>query len=556
MKILYLFLKTSVSDFIIAVLSGIIAGFCMAGMIVLIKQGIDTRLSDFDYLLYAFIGLWFTYGVTSVAASYYVSKLSQTVILDMRVDLSRKIMKASFQSMEHKRNQLLAIFTDDINTVAQAVTRFPNIIASVAMVVGCIVYMATISLELIGLFLLLFGLAYGFFKKPLNNFKYKTRQARDTQKDLVGHFQALIFGLKELLLSGRLRESFVNRTLLPSATEQKGFNIWSAMWLAVFGRAADMILLLGFGSILVIIERYEVVSFETLASFLLISLFTLSPLSNISSFLPFLGKIDVALEQIRNTGLMLEDAAVNRLEESPSFEADDVPYLQLNDVTYTYFHEGEEKFFQLGPINLEINRGEMIYLLGGNGSGKSTLAKIICGLYRPETGTVTMAGTEIKKGTLDAYRENFNAIFTDFFIFDRLDYLPQETVQKDAERYLKLLELDKKVKIEDGKLSTTKLSTGQRKRLALLLSYLDDKPFYIFDEWAASQDPYYKEVFYRTLLPEMKKRGKTLLVISHDEKYFDGADRFIMLRDGQMITKDTNDDLLTIYNQGIPSEKV
>ena len=84
-----------------------------------------------------------------------------------------------------------------------------------------------------------------------------------------------------------------------------------------------------------------------------------------------------------------------------------------------------------------------------------------------------------------------------------------------------------------------------------MLSYLDDKPFYIFDEWAASQDPYYKEVFYRTLLPELRSRGKTLLVITHDEKYFDGADEFIMLQDGKKIDLESQEDLLSLYNQGI-----
>ena len=107
--------------------------------------------------------------------------------------------------------------------------------------------------------------------------------------------------------------------------------------------------------------------------------------------------------------------------------------------------------------------------------------------------------------------------------------------------------MDKKVSIKDNRLSTVSLSTGQRTRLALLMAYLDDKPFYIFDEWAASQDPYYKEVFYRTLLPELKSRGKTLIIITHDEKYFDGADRIVMLQDGQMLNAAQIQDYMKVY---------
>ncbi len=551
MKVLLLFLKTSLFDFIVAVVTGVVSGLCLTGMIALIHQGINTELADFQFLVYSFLGLWVVYGITSVLTTYSITKLSQDVVLDMRIDLSKKIMKASFKEMERKQNQLLTILTDDITTINDFVNRLPNIFTSLAMVIGCVFYMAFISWELILIFLLLFTMAYFLTKHPLNHFKYTMRQSRDTQKDLVGHFKSLVFGLKELLLSIRLREGFIGNVLLPSAKAQREFNLWARLWISIFSRASEMILLLGFGLLLVGIYNFQIVSFETLAQFLMISLFTLSPLSNIGGFLPFLGKADIALEQINDTGLILEKAEINRSEEEPSFDEKEGSYLKLDEITYTYFHEGEDKFFQLGPISLEIEKGQMVYLLGGNGSGKSTLAKIICGLYIPETGKVQMGDTAVKKGNLDAYRENFNAIFTDFYLFDHLDHLDSGELQVDVERYLKLLELDKKVTIKDNKLSTTSLSTGQRKRLALLLSYLDNKPFYVFDEWAASQDPYYKEVFYRTLLPELKAKGKTLLVITHDEKYFDGADKFIMLQDGKMIDLESHEDLLAIYNQGI-----
>ncbi len=586
MKIIYLFFKKSPVIFYVAVITGAISGLALMGMIYCINEGIshgvevyDIRngnqqtiepkwyldeedvatLNDgnepgtlnFGYLIPTFLGLWLLYGFTSVTASYFVTRMSQDVILDLRVDLSRKIMQASFTRMERSKNQLLAILTDDIMSVVQAVTRFPNILTSLTMVLGALIYMAFISWQLIFVFLLLFTLAYGFFQKPLNNFKHKMRKSRDTQKDLLGHFNALINGLKELLLNFRLRHNFIENTLLPSAKAQKEYNLWSNIWVSVFSRSAEMVLLIGFGSILIIISNTEFVSFATLKDFLMVALFTISPLSNISSFLPFLGKIDVALEQIESTGLMLDEAQIDRTAEAPDFDKESETYLALKDVSYTYYHEGEEKYFQLGPINLEINKGEMIYLLGGNGSGKSTLAKIICGLYLPESGKIEMAGVEQKKGNLDAYRENFNSIFTDFFLFEDLGHVNSESLKQDVEKYLKLLELDKKVKIENNKLSTTSLSTGQRQRLALLLSYLDDKPFYIFDEWAATQDPYYKEVYYRTLLPDLKAKGKTLLIITHDEKYFDGADRFIMLQDGQMLNPNDHEDLLAIYNQGI-----
>ncbi|MGB8129136.1 MAG: hypothetical protein WCG81_05045 [Candidatus Angelobacter sp.] len=78
------------------------------------------------------------------------------------------------------------------------------------------------------------------------------------------------------------------------------------------------------------------------------------------------------------------------------------------------------------------------------------------------------------------------------------------------------------------------LSQGQRKRLALLTAYLEDRPVYVFDEWSADQEPVFREVFYRHLLPALRDRSKTVVVISHDDRYFDVADRVIQLEYGRI----------------------
>lgn len=91
-----------------------------------------------------------------------------------------------------------------------------------------------------------------------------------------------------------------------------------------------------------------------------------------------------------------------------------------------------------------------------------------------------------------------------------------------------------KVQIVDGVFSTTSLSQGQRKRLALLIAYLEDRPIYLFDEWASDQDPFFRDIFYNQLLPSLKQRGKTVLVISHDDRYFHLADRVIKLDYGKV----------------------
>src|SRR4030095_11194951 len=157
----------------------------------------------------------------------------------------------------------------------------------------------------------------------------------------------------------------------------------------------------------------------------------------------------------------------------------------------------------------------------------------------PDAGEIRLDGRPITAELIDSYRQTFSTVFSDFFLFDRL--LGPETAGLDlkAQDYLLEFQLEHKVEVKDGRLSTTALSRGQRKRLALLATYLEDRPFYVFDEWASDQDPYFREIFYSQLLPELKARGKTILVITHDDKYFHLAERFLKLDMGRIIT-DTN----------------
>ena len=174
----------------------------------------------------------------------------------------------------------------------------------------------------------------------------------------------------------------------------------------------------------------------------------------------------------------------------------------------------------LGPVNLTFRPGELTFIVGGNGSGKSTLAKIITGLYPPESGEILLDGKKVTNCDRDDYRQLFSAVFADFYIFGTMLGLNAVNLDSRALHYLTELHLEHKVKVRNGQLSTVDLSQGQRKRLALLTAYLEDRPFYLFDEWASDQDPQFKEIFYRQILPDLKARGKAIVVITHDDRYF------------------------------------
>ena len=182
-------------------------------------------------------------------------------------------------------------------------------------------------------------------------------------------------------------------------------------------------------------------------------------------------------------------------------------------------------------------------LAGGNGSGKTTLVKLLCGLYLPVSGTIRFQGRDVTADVIDDYRQHFSVVFSDFHLFETLLGLCGDEVDERAKEYLLDLGLDLKVSIVDGKFSTINLSQGQRKRLALLVAYLEDRQIYIFDEWAADQDPRFKETFYRSLLPNLKEKGKTIFLVSHDDRFYDIGDRIITLDSG-IVTAETRQNVL------------
>ena len=174
-----------------------------------------------------------------------------------------------------------------------------------------------------------------------------------------------------------------------------------------------------------------------------------------------------------------------------------------------------------------------MFIIGGNGSGKTTLAKLLTGLYIPHDGEITVDGKPVANFQLGEY---FSTVFSDFHLFDKLYNidLSGETKRDEAQRYLETLHLDGKIELTGDSFSTTDLSGGQRKRLALLKCYLEDCPVYLFDEVAADQDPEFRKFFYRELLPKMKEKGKIVIAITHDDHYFDVADKVIKMDMGKI----------------------
>jgi putative ATP-binding cassette transporter len=252
------------------------------------------------------------------------------------------------------------------------------------------------------------------------------------------------------------------------------------------------------------------------------------------STLPTFARGRVALDKIHKFGVSLDSTIVTTARRLDPPE-DNVSVVEMKNTQFGYTErQNGEDAFVLGPLDFTWKRGQVVFLVGGNGSGKSTFAKLLCGLYLPGAGEVCLQGHALTSLNQDWFRQHFSVVFSDYHLFNELLGIERQDLDQDATEVLRLLQLNGKVDVKDGKFSTTDLSQGQRRRLALVTALMEDRPFYIFDEWAADQDPQYKEIFYKSLLPGLRKLRKGVLVITHDDRYFDIGDCVIRLEEGKI----------------------
>lgn len=270
-----------------------------------------------------------------------------------------------------------------------------------------------------------------------------------------------------------------------------------------------------------------------ITGFVMVLLYMKGPLEQVVTILPIVSRAQVAFQRVAELSERFSSPEPHLLLSEQ--EAPDKTVDSLGCATFATAPavEGSEPF-HLGPINLRIAQGDIVFIVGENGCGKTTLIKLLLGLYRPQSGEILLNGEPVSAETRDDYRQLFSTIFADYYLFDDLVQGKQASLQ-NATQYLQRLEIAHKVSVMDGNFSTTDLSTGQRKRLALINAWLEERPVLVFDEWAADQDPAFRRVFYTELLPDLKRQGKTIIVISHDDRYFEMADQLIRLSAGKVV---------------------
>lgn len=534
------------------VLLGMLSGLANTLVLFLITTSFYSPMS-LGYLLFYFALAYALFAVGNKIVATKMIRMTNNITLDLRIDLINKIMSSQYENFEGLHDgRIFTTLNGDTAVLAGSANMVIGGITHSITAISAFVYLATISFSatlVVAAVMILLGGYYYWISQISRRY---LEEARDTQNVYMSLLNSLIKGYKELSLHFRKKKEY-REDLLDSCIKFREKSVAAAIKFLnsnIIGNSFIMIIL---GVISIVVPRVLVdINTLTLISFIMVLLYVIGPINGLLHLIPGVTKLKVSWDRIKSfindLNLQIGNESVEELirklnaaDPADRLRFDDhrqqekvtaVESLKVEGLIFKYESGDEdEEGFALGPIDLEVRRGEILFIVGGNGSGKTTLAKLLTGLYLPRQGRITVNGRAMNDGQLGEY---YSTVFSDYHLFKKIYEVNTGVKQTEIQHYLRLFSLAGKVSVQENEYSTLNLSGGQKKRVALIQCFLEDSPIYLFDELAANQDPEFRKFFYRELLLKMKEDGKIVIAITHDDNYFDVADKIIKLSLGQI----------------------
>jgi len=498
------------------------------------------------YLGFYFILCVYLYVTATKFVKTRVLDVSNSLIHDLNMLIINKVFNTSYQNFEKiKKGKLFTILNEDVERITAFFNNTVNLYTGLFTVLILIVYLLTInlwaSLLLVSIVTLILSLHYSMGKRTTVMFN-NASTLRDRYMDGI---LGIANGFKELVLHQVKRTNYRDEieriSISYNAQKHQAFKIYINRILL-----SDMSFILSIGISSFLLPVLLELSMKEITAYVIGALYLWGPMNVIVGSVPEVVNLRVSWNRIQEFIKSIPEKSRSRppvaanpvTEPAVNYDALSATGIQVTDLTFRYgpgTHEDDQ--YGIGPVNFEAREGEITFIIGGNGSGKTTLAKLLTGLYAPAGGTIHINGASVKEEELGEY---FSVIFSDFYLFEKL-YMLNDKRKYEVENWLKILNLDGKVHVENGRFSTIELSRGQCKRLAMLQCYLEDRPIVLFDECAADQDPEFKQFFYTEMLPRLKALNKILIIITHDDRYFRLADRIFKMESGNMRRLETVD---------------
>ena len=510
-----------------------VAGLSSAGVLAVINAAAD-KVSKHESIIpyfFAFLAIVLIYVISKRFIQLTSIRETEQIIHRIRVRIVDKVMKSDLVALERiGRNNIFASAGKETQTISQAAFMLTNAAESFAMLVFSVIYLAWLSIPAFVIGTLFTAFAIWVHLRQMRGINNELREAIDQENTCLDELSDFLAGFKEAKVNAS-RAGDMFRFFLAQSSRAAHSKITSQSKMAEHFTLTQVMFYMLIATMVFVVplfsEAFAGVVVKTATSVL----FMIGSITTLVSSLPILAQANAAAGNIR----AIEDSLNKASRPSPPMREPIGAFREITfrDVTFEHDDATGAATFSEGPINLTLRAGETTFVTGGNGSGKSTLIKLLIGLYQPSSGVIEVDGKPIDDTMLEAYRNMFAVVFSDYHLFKRL-YGMMEASQERIDGLLGLLEIRDKTKVVAGEFETLDLSGGQRKRLALLVALLEDRPVVVLDEWAADQDPVFRRKFYEEMLPELKRQGKTIIAITHDDQYYRLADRRIKMEYGRI----------------------
>lgn len=506
----------------------LVAGISNAALIFLIVAA-----PAYQGPLSAILGYYVLVALLYLACRKYVDTsaitLAYRVIHELRSRITARILASRFQELERfDTGRISTILNNDTQSLGQGVPVVAPLVTNAVTTVAVGVYLASVSLTAFIAAALVIVMIAVLYSQAISGSMRFWNEASQAQARFLNLVDGLIRGFNELSMHSEKRRGFgadMDVALATHAAKRTRAGVANVNAFMV----GEALLVLSLGTIAFGFPRlFNGFEAAQLTTFVMGLLYLIGPINGIMQAVPTITEARATWGRILKFEAELESGQP-ALAPQPRPPA--AKRLTLDEVSFRYAANDDGVGFGVGPASFEVASGEILFLVGGNGSGKTTLARLLTGLYRPTSGQILIDGARVGPEELG---ERVSVIFADFHLFPRLYDVSVADKREAVDHHLEVLRLKNKVTLDDQGFSTLDLSTGQRKRLALLKCFLEDRPILLFDEWAADQDPEFRRAFYRELLPALRRAGKLIIAITHDEHYFDVADTIIRLELGQV----------------------
>lgn len=518
-----------------------IAGAASAVLLAVINSGAEMAANQEmkDHYFWIFIASFLLFFITKKFALSAASVAVEAAVRKVRIRIADKIRRSELSFVENMgRSSMFTRLTQDANLISQSAVIIINASQSAIVLVTTLIYVAWLSP--VGFLIITVALGTGSILYLANNRKnadaFEAVNRKESEFfDALNH---LLSGFKEVKVNTKKSDRlFEHIERISVETEQ--LKVTSGLRFVVDFMFSQVSFYLLLAIIVFILPQLEPTHYTIVIKLTASTLFIIGPVNLLVGAIPIFTLADVAVRNLYKLeseldaqGLSDQPFNVRLANRMAAFQE-----IRFENVTFAYDAKESGGEFSVGPLNFFIKRGNILFLTGGNGSGKSTVLKVITGLYYPVSGRILIDGVPVNRANYPEFRNLFSLIFSDFHLFDRLYGL--EDVDEDTlDELLRLMQLENKTSYQDGHFTDINLSTGQKKRLAFIAATLEDKPVNIFDEWAADQDATFRAFFYEKILPDMRARGKTLICVTHDDRYFHECDHLIKMEMGKVVIDD------------------